>query len=261
MNKQFSIIIPTYNSASTLARCLDSIIAQNFNDFEILIMDGLSTDNTLKIAQKYHDPRIKIHSEKDKGIYDAMNKGILTAQGKWLYFLGSDDYLHDNAVLHTIHTLIKNKNADVIYGNVVSRVFTGKYNDIYNYIKIYKENIPHQAIFFNKQLFDKIGYFNLKYKILADYEHNLKWFLNRKTKIVYTSGIIAHYGGSGISTANPDLAFEKDRAYKYIRYGLWSVPKQFLLLCSKKELLYGKTTVFKKLIICLLCLIILFRIH
>jgi hypothetical protein len=89
----------------------------------------------------------------------------------------------------------------------------------------------------------------------------LKWFLNKKTKIVYTSDVIAHYGGTGISTANQDLAFEKDRAYKYIRYGLWSVPKRFLLLCGKKELLYGKTNISKKLIISLLCLIILFRIH
>jgi glycosyltransferase involved in cell wall biosynthesis len=224
-------------------------------------MDGLSTDNTLKIAQGYQDSRIKIHPEKDKGIYDAMNKGIATANGNWLYFLGSDDYLYNDAVLRTIQTLIKNKNADVIYGNVVSRAFSGKYNGIYNYVKIYKENIPHQAIFFKKQLFDKTGYFNLKYKILSDYEHNLKWFLNKKTKIVYTSGIIAHYGGTGISTANQDLAFEKDRAYKYILYGLWSVPKQFLLLCCKKELLYGKTNIYKKLIISLLCIIILFRIQ
>jgi glycosyltransferase involved in cell wall biosynthesis len=257
----FSIIIPTYNSASTLRRCLDSILHQDFTSFEILIMDGLSTDNTLKIAQDYHNYKIKIHSEKDDGIYDAMNKGIKASTGKWLYFLGSDDYLYNDAVLRSINTYIENNAPDVIYGNVISPVFPGKYNGEYDCVKIYKENICHQAIFFKKQLFEKTGLFNLKYKILADYDHNLKWFLDKKTKIVYVSDAIAFYNDKGISTLNKDCPFEQDRGYNYVLYGLWSIPKRFLLLCGQKELLHGKTTVRKKLILCLLILIILFRIH
>lgn len=261
MNKQFSIIIPTYNSETTLRRCLDSIIRQNFTDFEVLIMDALSSDNTLKIARNYRDPRIKIYSEKDTGIYDAMNKGIKVSNGKWLYFLGSDDYLYNDSVLSSIHTHIENMTPDVIYGNVVSPIFSGKYNGKYDYAKIYKENICHQAIFFKKQLFDKIGPFNLKYKILADYDHNLKWFLNKKTKIVYIPDVIANYDSKGISTLNEDFLFSQDRAYNYIIYGLWSVPKHLLLLYCQKELFYGNTNIKKKLILSLLILIILFRIH
>ena len=90
---RLSIIIPTFNSAKTLSRCLDSVISQSFTDWEVLMMDGVSNDDTIKIASSYQDSRIQIYSEPDKGIYDAMNKGIDKAQGEWLYFLGSDDWL------------------------------------------------------------------------------------------------------------------------------------------------------------------------
>ena len=88
---KLSIIIPTFNSANTLRRALDSIIGQTLNDLEVLIMDGVSTDQTLDIAKTYNDNRIRIFSEPDNGVYDAMNKGIDKASGEWLYFLGSDD--------------------------------------------------------------------------------------------------------------------------------------------------------------------------
>lgn len=99
---KLSIIIPTYNSASVLPRALDSIICQTFTNWEVLIMDGISTDDTLKMAQSYNDSRIRIYSEPDNGIYDAMNKGINKANGEWLYFLGSDDCLFSKDVLSNI---------------------------------------------------------------------------------------------------------------------------------------------------------------
>ena len=91
-----SIIIPTFNAESTILKALESILQQTFKDFEILIIDGLSKDKTIEIVENLKDSRIKIHSDKDIGIYDAMNKGIHYAQGKWLYFIGSDDYLYNN---------------------------------------------------------------------------------------------------------------------------------------------------------------------
>ena len=97
-----SIIIPTCNSAKTLSRCLDSVISQSFTDWEVLMKDGVSNDDTIIIASSYQDSRIRIYSEPDKGIYDAMNKGIDKAQGEWLYFLGSDDWLLNNCVLEEI---------------------------------------------------------------------------------------------------------------------------------------------------------------
>src|SRR2546422_844446 len=98
----FSIILPTFNSAAQIATALESILNQTFNDFEILVLDGCSGDNTIEIAKSYKDTRIRIWSEKDEGIYDAMNKGIEKATGKWLYFLGSDDELYNNAILEKV---------------------------------------------------------------------------------------------------------------------------------------------------------------
>ena len=101
---KFSIIIPTFNSEKTLDIALSSIVVQSYQNFEVLIIDGLSTDSTIDIAKKHQKvfPNIKIKSEKDNGIYDAMNKGIALAKGEWLYFMGSDDSLYNDDVLNQI---------------------------------------------------------------------------------------------------------------------------------------------------------------
>src|ERR1700761_7508109 len=102
MSYLFSIIVPTYNSGATLRRCLESLAVQTFTDFEVLVMDGVSTDDTLRITEEMSSEfqgRLRLTSEPDKGVYDAMNKGILGARGKWLLFLGSDDRLNDDLVL------------------------------------------------------------------------------------------------------------------------------------------------------------------
>src|SRR5690606_10153742 len=99
-----SIIIPTYNSAKTLRQALTSVVGQTYKKIEVLIIDGCSNDDTLVIVQSYaaEDSRLKWVTEPDNGIYDAMNKGIQLAKGEWLYFLGSDDKLHDEYVLEKI---------------------------------------------------------------------------------------------------------------------------------------------------------------
>ena len=96
-----SIIIPSFNSISLLPHALESILTQSFNDFEVVIMDNCSTDGTIKLIENYSavDKRIQFYSEKDYGIYDAMNKGIKNAKGEWLFFMGSDDSFYDQDVL------------------------------------------------------------------------------------------------------------------------------------------------------------------
>ncbi|MEI7505135.1 MAG: glycosyltransferase, partial [Paludibacter sp.] len=97
---------------------MESIISQSFTDFEVHIIDGVSKDNTLEIVKSFNDKRIQILSEIDNGIYDAMNKGIKLAKGKWLYFLGSDDQLFDSRVLNEIYITSKHTRSKVIYGSV-----------------------------------------------------------------------------------------------------------------------------------------------
>ena len=206
-----SIIIPTYNSVATLSVALDSIVNQTFKNWEVFIMDGASVDTTLEIATKYQEKfphKIYMHSEKDSGIYDAMNKGIDLVNGEWLYFMGSDDSLYETTTLEKILKFLKPNNYDVIYGNVTSPRFGGVYDDEFTHSKLINKNICHQAIFLNKVVFKKIGNFNLKYKSHADWDHNIRWFFSTKISKKHANLIIANYADGGYSSLNEDLEFK-----------------------------------------------------
>lgn len=215
----FSIIIPTFNSAQIVPECLESILNQSFKAFEILIIDGGSTDNTLEIIKNFDDERIKILSEPDNGIYDAMNKGIKMAKGEWLYFIGSDDTLYDKEVLETVHEKINNNKVDVIYGNVLM-MQSGVINDgEFDFVKIQTDPICHQAIFYNKSVFISFGSYNLKYNVFADADFNLKWFFSDKHKHLYIDRIIAKYAETGYSAIQKDPNFYNDLPEKLVILG------------------------------------------
>ena len=195
---KLSIIIPTYNSATVLPKALDSIVGQTFGDWEVLIMDGVSTDDTLKVAQSYNDSRIRINSEPDKGIYDAMNKGIGKARGEWLYFLGSDDWLLNDNVLHDVFAQDADS-YDVVYGEVEAPHLASNHSGEWT-LQTIDRNRCHQAILYRRQVIRRLGGYNTKYKIWADYDLNLKWFFDRKVKKKHIPTIIAHYAEGGYSS-------------------------------------------------------------
>ena len=231
----FSIIIPTYNSAATLSACLESIINQHYNNWEVLLMDGLSKDDTLLIASSFTGKfPVKIISQKDKGIYDAMNSGIASATGEWLYFLGSDDKFFDKDVLTNIAKAINDSpEIDVIYGNVFSERFNGLYDGEFDAEKILTRNISHQAIFFKKAIFSKTGFFDLRYKAQSDWDHNFKWLLSKDIEKKFVPVTVAHYADGGFSSLHGDTVFFADLNFNYIRYGVSSIPaakKRKLLL-------------------------------
>lgn len=179
MRKLISIIIATYNAGSTLESCLKSIIAQKNDLIELLIIDGKSSDNTLKIVNAYRNQIDIFISEKDKGIYDAWNKGIVLANGQWIMFIGADDILYSDVLEGYIDFIRLN-------GDRVNRMdlITAKseYVDlIIELIKIigepyvwnrYRRNmmIAHGTTLHNRALFDEIGLYDINYKICADYE-------------------------------------------------------------------------------------------
>ena len=218
----FSIIIPTFNAAKTLSASLESVLNQSYQQFELLIVDGVSTDDTLSVVKKYAalSANIKWVSEKDNGIYDAMNKSIKMAKGDWLFFLGSDDALYSTEVLKQLAAFIKEDNlVEVIYGNVHSKRFDGFYDGVFTTKKILDQNICHQAIFLRKTVFEKVGDFNLKYKAQADWDHNLKWFLSKKVEKKYFDIVIADYEDGGFSSVHGDYLFNRDKRLNYICYG------------------------------------------
>lgn len=219
---KLSIIIPTFNSGAVLGRALDSIVGQTFIDWEVLIMDGVSTDNTLDVANSYNDNRIHVYSEPDNGIYDAMNKGIIKAKGEWFYFLGSDDWLLNSQVLQTVFQFDV-KELDVMYGEVEAPQLGAKHRGVWSVEQI-EYNICHQAILFRSNLFKRIGLYNNKYKILADFEFNLRWFLNGKINSKHIDLEIAHYTKGGVSECCIDEPFEKDYPLLLLKYGHKTIP-------------------------------------
>lgn len=210
-----SIIIPTCNSDKTLCECLESILNQSFLDYEVIIVDGVSSDNTMPIVKHYANSFPNVHwiSKRDKGIYDAMNKGARLAKGEWLYFMGSDDTIFSKDTLNEIKKELKD--FDVVYGNVLSTRFNGIYDGSFTKEKIYEKNICHQAIFFNKRVFKKIGEFNLRYSSHADWDHNLRWFLSGKIKRKYVDLIFANYADGGFSSINGDRFFSQIKHWKF----------------------------------------------
>jgi glycosyltransferase involved in cell wall biosynthesis len=216
-NPIFTIIIPTFNSAKVIGAALSSILSQNFVSFEVLLMDNNSTDNTISIAGALNDKRIRIIRESDKGVYDAMTKGILSARGHWLLFLGSDDVLYDNNVLSAVNKALSDQ-ADVLYGDVIFKSTNRQYGGRFDLARLlYNQNICHQSIFYHKSVFERIGYYNLIYKIWADWDLNLRCFRHTEFNIVYSNIIIAVYNDrAGVSrTADPVFYEELPMFYKH----------------------------------------------
>ena len=193
----FSVIIPTYNSASTLNAALESVVNQTFQDYEVIIMDGLSTDNSLEIARGFNNQKIKIFSEKDSGVYDAMNKAVEKATGEWLYFLGSDDQLYDNAIFSRIYNVAQQENYNLIYGDAY---FTSRkiiYGDQFDRVRLKTHNISHQAIFYKKYLFERLGKYNTQFKIWADWDFNIRCFSYPDIKAIHIKTTIVKYNDEG----------------------------------------------------------------
>ena len=220
MDIKFSIIIPTYNSSGTLVKCLDSILMQSYMNYEVIIIDALSTDETSQIINSYVKKfsSLQLVLEKDEGIYDAMNKGIKISQGNWLYFLGSDDVLFNEDVFENISKFIlANKEADLIYGDVIMNSSNKRYAGEFDILRLHLDcNICHQAIFYKKEIFEKLGNFNVKYKIWADWDFNIRCFRHPGFKCLYIDKVIANYNDiSGISKQD-DAEMKKELPIFYI---------------------------------------------
>jgi glycosyltransferase involved in cell wall biosynthesis len=260
-NTVVSIVIPTLNSGKTLSDCLDSIVNQSYQDLEILLIDGKSTDNTLGIIQKYAEKyqNITYVSENDLGIYDAMNKGISLAKGTWLYFLGSDDKLYNNDVLSMIFKEKRSEKQKVIYGNVLINGDAGwarngqLYDGEFTLPKLIERNICHQSMFFHKSVFKKCGIFNIDYSICADWDMNLRLWSAYSFK--YVEMVVAVFKGGNRSFQIEDNYTEIEKwltisnwfNYKILSKEFSSNYKAFLLLSGyyKRKKNYFKSFILK----------------
>jgi len=197
-NPKVSIITVAYNSQSTIKHTVESVNAQNYANKEYIIVDGGSTDWTLDILNTCKDRIDFMISEKDRGIYDAMNKGILASTGDIIGILNSDDFYADNLVLSKVVKAFKESKCDCLYGDLVyvSRADASKvvrYWESGNF-DITKLNngwmLPHPTFFVRKSIYDKYGLYNTELESAADYEMILRLLHKHKINVSYMSEIM-----------------------------------------------------------------------
>jgi glycosyltransferase involved in cell wall biosynthesis len=203
---KISVITVCYNAANKIESTLMSVIGQSYHNIEYIVIDGGSTDGTLAVLQEYGD-HLKWISEPDKGIYDAMNKGVTKATGDWIYFLGAGDILL-NILEKVAAQMIESK--CIYYGNVFMDTLNRYYDGYFPGYKLAVLNISHQAIFYPATVFGKYRY-DLKYKFLADHHLNMLCYGDKDFTFKYLPLTICIYEGNGLSDNNPDLAFYRDK--------------------------------------------------
>ena len=208
-----NIVIPTFNAGAYLDACLTSILSQHVPELRIIIIDGGSTDNTLDIIHKH---KASVHfwlSEPDRGIYDAMNKGIKFVSGGWVLFLGADDLLE--AGFKAMVSELKEPNG-IYYGmvNVGGVIYKGPYSDY----RLSKLNICHQAIFYPAHIFAGRYKYNLEYPLWADWLLNIECWHDPELKFIYRPHLVSIFGMHGISSNYTDKAFERDRKKIIIKH-------------------------------------------
>lgn len=208
-----SIITATYNSAETINDTIKSVLCQTNKDFEYIIVDGGSTDETIDIVKSYESEfsgKLKWVSEKDKGIYDAMNKGIKMASGDIIGILNSDDYYTSDDILQTIADAFKCQNVDAIYGDIhfikdgvpdkCVRYYSSR---LFSPFWLRFGFMPaHPSFYCKRDVFDKSGLYRLDYKIGSDYEMMVRLFRKHKISSRYVPKDFVTMRTGGASNSN-----------------------------------------------------------
>lgn len=197
---KLSIITVSYNEEDNIERAIQSVLSQEVNDIEYILIDGGSTDATTKIIKKYEDSIDYWISESDSGIYDAMNKGLSHATGDIVAFLNCDDWYEKNALKLVCKYFEDNHYIDILWGRAYL-IKNGERIGIFDTnIKEYYRQMPgcHQALFAKRELFTEIGNFNTKYKITADFDWFLRCYFANKS-ILTIKELLVNYCTEGTS--------------------------------------------------------------
>jgi len=197
-NVLISVITVVFNDSIGLEKTINSMIQQSENNYEFIIIDGGSTDDTMCILKRYEKYINYYVSEPDKGIYDAMNKGIRASNGKWINFMNAGDIFASNHILSSIAFDELNKYT-LIYGNQINN---NKINipEKESILKIGGTFACHQSMFFNKELLKNELIYDLKYKIFGDYELVNRMYIKYPNSFKYIDLNISIFEGGGVSS-------------------------------------------------------------
>jgi glycosyltransferase involved in cell wall biosynthesis len=219
---KISIITACLNNASTIESTLQSVISQDYPNIEYIIIDGGSTDGTLDILAKYKDKIATLVSEKDGGIYYALNKGLSKATGGIVGFLHADDFYPNNNVLAKVATVFERQNTECIYGDLqyVDRqnadkiIRNWKSESYYDGIFLKGFMPPHPTFFMKREFYEKYGDFNTSLSLAADYELMLRMLHKHKLKAFYIPEVLVKMrvgGASNKTISNRLKANAEDR--------------------------------------------------
>ena len=206
-----SIITVCYNSEATLESTILSVANQTYYNIEYIVIDGYSKDDSINIIRRNKKVVAKWISEPDKGLYDAMNKGIRLATGDLIGIINSDDTYHSNTVIEEIVDFHSQNEIDASFGNIIQHDVHGKLVRTYSSKFWNPEKLrigfmpPHPSVFFKKELFDNYGNYSLEFKIGADYELITRFFLRNNITwgyngVVTTSMLVGGLSSSGLSS-------------------------------------------------------------
>ena len=205
---KISIITVVWNNKDTIKDAIDSVLAQTYENIEYIIIDGASSDGTVEIVKSYGNKITKFLSEKDNGLYDAMNKGIVQATGDIVGILNSDDFYIDEFVIEKVVQEFKDKEVDSLFADLVfvkpeNLDKTVRYYDSSHFRPekfAYGWMPAHPTFFVRKEIYDKYGTFKLDYKIAADYEILVRFLQKYKISYTYLNQVIIKMRLGGIST-------------------------------------------------------------
>jgi glycosyltransferase len=230
MGVKVSIITAMRNNRETAEACIKSVLSQSYGNIEYIVIDGDSTDGTSEIVSAYRDKIAKVVSEKDKGLYYALNKGIKLATGEVVGFLNGDDIFSDENVIAEIAKVFNAHEVDSVYGDLlyVSRNNTGKVIRQWDGGTYDRRNLakgwmaPHPTFYVKRDIYEKYGIFNTDFKIAADYEIILRFLYKQKISTYYIPKVLVKMRVGGLSNKSIENVIRKSAEdYKICKlYGL-----------------------------------------
>ena len=204
---EISVVTAVFNRHKTVGQALDSVLSQSYPAVQSIVIDGASSDGTLAVLERYR-PRLGVLiSERDQGIYDALNKGIKHATGDVVGFLHADDVFEDNEVITKVAEVFQDSDVDAVYGDLVYV----QHDDISQVIRYWKSGLyndaalsrgwmpPHPTFYVRRSVYERLGGFDTRYRIAADYDTVLRFLAVSKIRAAYIPEVLVRMRAGGIS--------------------------------------------------------------
>ena len=232
---KISIVTATYNSAATVRNTIESVLGQSYGDFEHIIVDGLSKDDTVAICRSYEERyrgRLRIISERDRGIYDAMNKGLRLATGDVVGILNSDDFYSDEGVLAAVARELAQGKADAVYGDIhyvrgedlkrCVRYYSSRYFRRWMMVMGYQP--AHPSFYCRRECYERYGAFDISLRIAADFENLLRLIYKHriKTRYIPMDFVTMREGGASTDGLSSHMRILREHYRAYGKNGVYA---------------------------------------